>query len=86
MKSMKEQALKSLQKMGSIWLEKLLADRLMSQSTANQIMNPIGGMDWLQKKIVADELVTILETSKTEEEILRRAEEMYNNFTGGKEI
>ena len=74
---MKEQALKSLQKMGSIWLEKLLADRLMSQSTANQIIDPIEQMDWQQKKLVAEELTIILETSKTEEEILRRAEEMY---------
>ena len=81
MKSMKEQALKSLQKMGSIWLEKLLADRLMSQSTANQIIDPIEQMDWQQKKLVAEELTIILETSKTEEEILRRAEEMYNNLT-----
>ena len=86
MEIMEKQALKSLSMLMSVLLRKLLAEKSVSQYTIDQVTDPIGKLDWEQKKKVADELITILETSKTEEEILRRTEEMYNNFTGGKEI
>lgn len=76
MNTMRIQALKSLSNLLSIMLRKSLAEKLVSQSTLDQITSPINGMDWSQKKQRAEDLIHILETSRTEEEILQRAEKL----------
>ena len=81
MTDMRNQALKSGGTLIGILSRKCLAEKSMSKSTADQIIDPLENMDWPQKKKVADELIIILETSKTEEEILCRAEEMYENLS-----
>ena len=72
MDNMKTQALKSMGNLLNIMLRKCLAEKSVSQSTLDQIINPIEKMDWSEKKKRAEELILILETSKTEEEILQR--------------
>ena len=72
MDNMKTQALKSMGNLLNIMWRKCLAEKSVSQSTLDQIINPIEKMDWSEKKKRAEELILILETSKTEEEILQR--------------
>ena len=73
MEDIRTQALKSLSNLTSLILRKQLAERLISRSTADILTDPFKKMDWQEKKKRADELIPILETSKTEEEILQRA-------------
>ena len=72
MDNMKTQALKSMGNLLNIMLRKCLVEKSISQSTLDQIISPIEKMDWSEKKKRAEELILILETSKTEEEILQR--------------
>ena len=76
MDNMKTQALKSMGSLLDLMSRKYLVEKSISQSTLDQIINPIEKMDWSEKKKRADELILILETSKTEEEILERAKEL----------
>ena len=72
MDNMKTQALKSMGSLLNIMLRKCLVEKSISQSTLDQIISPIEKMDWSEKKKRAEELIPILETSKTEEEVLQR--------------
>ena len=73
MDSVKIQALEILGELSDKLLRMYLVEKSISQSTLDQITSPIGKMDWSEKKKRADDLIFILETSKTEEEILQRA-------------
>lgn len=72
MQNMKEEALKSLEIMSKLLLRKHLAERLISIKTRDIIIDPFETMEWSEKKERSDKIITILETSKTEEEILQR--------------
>ena len=76
MEDMKILALESLGDMSDLLLRKCLVEKLISESTLDQIINPIEKMDWAEKKKRAEALISILETSKTEEEILQRASQL----------
>lgn len=72
MDNMKTQALKSMGSLLDLMSRKCLVEKSISQSTLDQIISPIEKMDWSEKKKRAEELIPILETSKTEEEVLQR--------------
>ena len=55
MKDMKTEALKSMGNLLNIMLRKCLAEKSVSQSTLDQIINPIEKMDWSEKKKRAEE-------------------------------
>lgn len=69
-KIMKEKALKSLLRMMKLFADKCLAEKLISMSTQEILLSGMPEMDWEEKYKRSQELISILETSKTEEEIL----------------
>lgn len=50
--------------------------------TRDTILEPMGKMDWPEKDRYAKELVTILKTSKSEAEIIKRAEQVRESVRG----
>ena len=50
----------------------LLVEKSISESAKEQITSSFRKKDWAEKKKRAEEVISILETSKTEEEILQR--------------
>ena len=49
-----------------------LVEKSISESAKEQITSSFRNRDWAEKKKRAEEVISILETSKTEEEILQR--------------
>ena len=56
---------------------KCLIEKAVSQSALDKLIDSFEKMDWQEKKKRAEDLIAILETSRTEEEILQRAERLY---------
>ena len=81
---MRTLALKSLQDLRSIVYKKILVEKSISEDNMMRIYDPIGEMDWADKHRYASALNTILKTSRTEYEIIMRAEEIVNEITQGK--
>ena len=71
MNDIKQEALVSLEAMGRLLLRKHLAEKVISQSVLEELLEPFEKMDWLEKKERAEALIAILQTSNYEEEILR---------------
>lgn len=76
--NMKEQALKSIQTLSRVGTKAMLVQHLISSSTQEKILSGMPEMSWEKKNQYAIILTSILKTSKTEDEVLKRAEEAKN--------
>ena len=79
-KSMQKLDLVNLHEFGKNITLMCLVEKSLSEETRHQISVPMGKMNWEEKDKYATELNIILKTSKTEEEILQRAEEALKNI------
>lgn len=68
----KDLALNMLHKLNDILVKKNLVDKSMSMQTMGILVSPMQDLEWEGKAKYAKQLIAILETSKTEEEILER--------------
>ena len=79
-------ALKSLQNLRSVVYKKILVEKSISEQNIKKVYDAIGGMDWTHKYKYATALNTILKKSKTEEEIIMRAEAVISEITQGSKL
>ena len=75
-----EQISKNIQSMLRKATYMCLVEKSLSEETSDKLLEPMRKMNWEEKDKYATELNTILETSKTEEEMLHRAEEVLKNI------
>lgn len=68
-------AFETLHELNSVLIPRVLVDKTVSEEFSLTITKPIGKMDWPEKDKYARELITILKTSTSEEEILARADD-----------
>ena len=73
MKAPSKEDAKTWHSLSQIMQEKLLDEKLLSRDSMIQILHPMRSMDWSMKTLYGKELIEILDTAKTEEEILERA-------------
>ena len=65
-------AMPSIEHMSKLLLKKCLAERVISGSTRDLILDSFDEMSWPEKKWRSEAITSILESSKTEEEILEK--------------
>lgn len=75
-----EDYLETLHDLSQILLEKVLDEKLLSRDSMIQIIHPMQKEDWEIKALYGKKLIEILNTSKTEKEILQRASDMYGEY------
>lgn len=76
MKNSKKLDLENLHEVMQIGMEKLLVEKLISESQMREIARPMGKLSLEDKEKFASQLLTILKTSKTPEEILEREKQI----------
>lgn len=73
---MKEKAIESLHRLEKICARMRMIDYSMSRNTQKVILEPMQKMDWAGKYKRSEELIEILCTANSEEEIIHRSSEL----------
>ena len=77
---LKERALKSWQRMNQELAYRVLVEKSISESSTGTFLEPMQKMDWETMEKYCAELESILKTSKTEAEVIQKAEEARANL------
>ena len=74
-KDMQALAFQKLHELNRVIFPMILVDKSISEQTMTEIRTPMHSLDWEGKAKYADKLISILKTTKTEEEIIAKAKE-----------
>lgn len=75
----KEQSIKIMGEMRQSVLIRQLVEKSLLESTIDQILTPMQKMDWNERAHYSKGLITILETTSNQEEIIKKAEALRAN-------
>lgn len=75
----KEQSIKILNNLFQIAAKKQLVEKSLLENTRTQILTPMQKMDWNERAHYFKGLITILETTSNQEEIIKKAEALRAN-------
>lgn len=73
---LQDKAIESLHRLEKICAKKIMIDYSMSWYTQKNILEPMQKMDWAGKYKRSEELIEILCSASSEEEIIRRSAEL----------